>query len=278
MTFNNSVLMIIKQTPGIEYNDLLSKVSQRYKNPASAKSALARALKDTVSFGLVKREGTRLFVTDKGLASMSIEMKDKLVLRLNEEMKRPLGSLNDIVRLLIILSQRGGQDKDLLNNAKENASFSIEDIEELRRKIRAERKELKKMSLLLEQQANKLRELDFNDSSKISFDEHVASKIGVFCKGQKIIVETKDKDILSKIPEHWKKQGIISVEGDNIPLLTQLLAAMLSIKATLYLPGIKVVLMAGNATLFGSHKSLKAFTEMKVADEVKNQMNQEKII
>jgi hypothetical protein len=276
MTFNNSVLMIVKQTPGIEYNNLLSKISQRYKNPASAKSALARALKDMGSFGLIKREGTRVFVTDKGLASMSIEMKDKLVLRLNEEMKRPLGSLNDIVRLLIVLSQRGGQDKDLLTNAKENASFSIEDIEELRRKIRAERKHLKQMSLLLEQQAIKLRELDFNDTAKIPFDEQVASKIGVFCKGQKIIVETKDNDILSKIPEHWKKQGIISVEGDNIPLLTQLLASMLSIKATLYLPGIKFILMAGNATLFGSHKAIKAFVDMKVADEVKSQLNEAK--
>ncbi len=274
MTFNNSVLMIVKQTPGIEYNDLLSKISQRYKNPASAKSSLARALKDMASFGLIKREGTRLFVTDKGLASMSIEMKDKLVLRLNEEMKRPLGSLNDIVRLLIVLSQRGSQDKDLLNNAKENASFSIEDIEELRRKIRAERKHLKKMSLLLEQQATKLRELDFNDTAKIPFDEQVASKIGLFCKGQKIIVETKDNDILSKIPEHWKKQGIISVEGENIPLLTQLLASMLSIKATLYLPGIKVILMAGNATLFGAHKALKSFIDMKVADEVKSQLKE----
>ncbi len=276
MTFNNSVLLIVKQTPGIEYNDLLSKVSQRYKNPASAKSALARALKDMASFGLIKKEGTRLFVTDKGLASMSIEMKDKLVLRLNEEMKRPLGNLNEIVRLLIVLSQRGGQDKDLLNNAKENAAFSIEDIEELRRKIRAERKHLKKMSLLLEQQAIKLRELDFNDSAKIPFDEQVVTKIGLYCKGQKIIVETKDNDVLSRIPEHWKKQGVISVEGDNIPLLTQLLASMLSMKANLYLPGLKVMLMAGNATIIGAHKTLKTFLDMKISEEVKSQMSEAK--
>jgi len=211
MTFNNSLLLLIKQNPGIDFKDLLAKIAPRYKTSASAKSALMRALKDMTSFGQIKREGTKIFITDKGLASMSIEMKDKLVLRLNEEMKHPITSVDEIVRLLVVLSQRGAQDKDLLQNAKENASFTINDIEELRKHIRAHRKHLKQMSLLLQSQTEKLKELDFNDSRQFVFDESFAAKISLFCAGEKIIVETKDNEVLSKIPEHWKKQVIISV-------------------------------------------------------------------
>lgn len=269
MTFSNSVLLIVKQSQGIEYNDLYARISNRYNSPASAKSSLARALKDLVSFSLLKKEGTKYFITDKGLASMNIEMKDKLVLRLNEEMKHPLNNLDNILRLLVVLSQRGTADKDLLNNAKENASFSIKDVDELRVKIRAQRKYLKKMSLLLEQQSEHLKELDFNDSSEFTFDEAFASKATLFANGKKIVVETKDNDLLSKIPEHWKKQAVISAEGENIPLLIQVLLSIPSAKATLYLPGVKVSIMAGKATCFATHKTLKSFFDTKLGDAVK---------
>lgn len=266
MTFNNSVLLIVKQSPGIDYNNLFTRTSTRYKNPSSAKSALARALKDLISFGQLKKEGNRFFVTDKGLSTINIEMKDKLVIKLNDEMKKPLDNLEDIVKLLVILSQRGQADKDLLNNAKENASFTIREVDELQVKIRSQRKYLKKMSFLLEQQSLKLKELDFNDSIEFVFDDSFASKLNLYAKGQKIIVETKDNDVLSKTPEHWKKQGVISVEGDNIPLLMQVLASVPSAKAVLYLPSIKINLMVGKAICFGSYKVLQSFLETKPFD------------
>jgi len=254
MTLNNSILLLIKQHPGIDYNDLYAKIAARYKNPASAKSALMRGLKDMSSFGLIKREGTKLLITDKGLSSMSIEMKDKLVLKLNQEMKKPLDNLDDIVKFLVILSQRGAQDKDLLNNAKENASFTINDIVELRKDMRAKRKYLKKMGELIEQQIEKLKELDFNDSSVLTFDESFTEKIIDYCAGRKISAEIKDELVLSKIPSHWIKQGIISVDGENIPLFIQLILSSPSTKAILYLPRIKVRIMAGKATIFGPYK------------------------
>jgi hypothetical protein len=264
MTLNNSLLLLIKQHPGIDYNDLYAKLVTRYKNPASAKSALMRGLKDMASFGLIKREGTKVFITDKGLFSMSIEMKDKLVLKLNQEMKKPLDNVDNIVRLLVILSQRGVQDKDLLNNAKENASFTISDIVNLRKEIRAKRKYLKKMGELLEQQIEKMKELDFNESISMTFDDDFVESLALYCEGKKISVETKDESILSKIPTHWVKQGIISVDGENISLLIQLLLSSPWAKAVLYLPGIKLNLMAGKATLFGSHKTIDAFNFLKI--------------
>ncbi|MEI7961461.1 MAG: hypothetical protein WCI04_03935, partial [archaeon] len=80
----------------------------------------------------------------------------------------------------------------------------------------------------------------------------------------------------SKIPEHWKKVGIISVEGENISLLTQLLSATPSAKATLYIPNARISLMAGKATIFGPHKTIKSFSDMKIADEVKQQITNQK--
>jgi len=273
MTFNNSVLLILKQSPGIDFNDLLTKIASRYKNPASARSALARCVKDLASFGQIKKEGSKLFITDKGLSSMSLEMKDKLVLRLNEEMKRPLSNLDEIVKLLVVLQQRGYSDRDLLNNAKENASFTISDIEELRKKIRAQRKHLKQMSLLLEVQIKKLEELDFNDSRVFDFNQTFVTKLGLFAKGQKIIVETKDSSVLEKLPEHWKKQSMITVEGESISLLMQFLGSMPSAKATLYLSGMKVILMAGKANCFASFNTLKSFSGLNLDSVVKAENN-----
>jgi len=266
MTFNNSLLLLVKHNQGIDFKELLAKITPRYKSPTSAKSALMRSLKDMTSFGLIKREGSRIFITDKGLASMSMEMKDKLVIRLNEEIKKPLGNLEEIVRLLVVLSQRGAQDKDLLNNAKENASFTIHDLDELRSKIRAQRKHLKKMSFLLETQAEKLKELDFNDSVSLVYDVSIAAKLALFCSSGKVVVETKDQEVLSKIPDHWKKLEIITVEGENISLLAQLLASTPSAKATLYAPGLRVSLMAGKSTFFGSHKKIMEFLALKVGE------------
>ncbi len=275
MTLNNSILIIVKQNSGIDYNALLAKVALRYKSPASAKSALMRALKDMASFGLIKREDQKIFITDKGLASISFEMKDKLVLRLNQELKNPLHNLDEILKLLVVLSQRGTMDKDLLTNAKENATFTIKDIEELRSKIRAQRKYLKKISLLIQQQSEKLKELDFNDSLELTFDSDVASKLAFFCSGQKVIVETNNGTVLSKIPDHWKKQGFVYAEGDDVHLLAQLLSSMVSAKATIYFSGGRVNLMAGKAIFLGSHSKIKEFLQMKISDQLKEQTKNE---
>jgi hypothetical protein len=277
MTFNNSVLLIVKHSQGIDYNELFARISARYKTPSSARSALSRSLKDLISFGLLKKENSKFFVTDKGIASMNIEMKDKLVLRLNEDMRHPMNNLDEILRFLIILYQRGIQDKDLLTNAKENASFTVHDVEELRTKIRAQRKYLKKMSELIEQQVEKLRELDFNDSLEFAFDDFFASKIISFSTQQKIIVETKDNEVLSKIPENWKKQSIISVEGENISLLMQLLLSVPSAKVILYLSGIKVIIMSGKAKCFGSYTHLKSFSEINNSGLIQTKNNETRL-
>ena len=259
MTFNNSVLVIIKQNNGIAYNDLFARVSNRYKNSASANSALSRALKNLISFGLVKNENNRYFVTGKGLASISIEMKEKLVLKLNENMKNPLNHLEEIVQLLIVLSQRSSLDNDLLVNAKENAAFSISDIEEIRKNIIKEKTFLKKMASVLKVQEEKLKELDFNDSREVIFDESFVKKIIEFSKGQKIVFDISDRELIEKIPMSNKKVSEIIAEGEEIEKILQILLENRLSKITIYLPKIKVIMRGGNARVFSSYGILKDF-------------------
>ncbi len=269
MTLRNSVLLMIKQSPGIDYNDLLARISSRYKNPSSANSALNRVIKDMTSFGLLKKENNKLFVTDKGSASISIEMKDKLIMRLNEEMKKSFPNYSDIVQLLAVLYQRSSASSDLLNNAKQNSTFTINDIENLRKKMSDRRRYLKKMSLLLKQQSEKLRELDFNDSIEMVFDKDFISKTVAFCGDQKLVVETKDEDLLLKVPEHWKKQNSLIVEKESIQLLLQLILSNPSAKATIYMPGIKSILFSGKIICYGTSKTISSFAQLKTPDNAK---------
>jgi len=266
MTLKNSVLLMIKQSPGIVYNDLLSRISSRYKNPSSANSALSRIIKDMVSFGLVKKDSSKLFATDKGSASVTLEMKDKLIMRLNEEMKKPFPNPQDIVQLLVVLYQRSSQNQELLNTAKQNSTFTIKDIGEYRKKLFERRRFLKKMSILLKQQEEKLREIDFNDACELVFDQNFASKASFFCGNEKMILETHDEELLIKIPPHWRKQNTITVDKESTLLLLQLVLSIPSVKATLFLPGVKCIIYSGKVLCLGSHKSINSLIETKTPD------------
>jgi len=261
MTFNNSILLIIKQNNGIDNNELFARISSRYKNRSSANSALSRALKNLISFGLIKDEENRYFITDKGLASISIEMKEKLVLKLNENMKNPLNNLEEIVQLLIVLSQRSSLDSDLLVNAKENAAFTISDIENIRKKIIKERGFLKNMDSLIKVQEAKLKELDFNDSKEVDFDKVFTKKVIIFANEQKIVFEVNDKELAQKIQISNKKVSEIIVGGEETKRVLAILLENRLSKITIYLPQLKVRVRGGKAKVFSSYKLLKKFFE-----------------
>jgi hypothetical protein len=259
MTFNNSVLLIIKQNEGIDYNELFARIASRYKNESSANSALCRALKNLTSFGQIKSEGHNYFITDKGVASISIEMKEKLVLKLNENMKRPMNNLEETIQLLIVLSQRSSLDNDLLINAKENASFTIKDIQDIRKKITKEKAFLKKMDSLIKDQEDKLKDLDFNDSCEINFDEKFVERVISFSNGKKIVFELNDKSLIEKIPFPNKNVSEIIVGGEQIKQMFDVLLDYRLSKATIYVPKVKIRLRRGKAKIFSSYSVLENF-------------------
>ena len=137
MTTKNSILLMIKQNPGIEYNALLNKYSANYSNINSARAALSRALKDLLIFGFLRKQENRFFATDKAIILVNSEMKNKLLLKLNSAInsKDPLSEINLIVERLSTLIERAKHDSGLLKAAKARSDFSISDLEKIETKI-----------------------------------------------------------------------------------------------------------------------------------------------
>ena len=68
MTARNSILLIVKQQPGIEYNSLLNKIAGSYGSIESARAALSRSIRYLAALGLIARKKNKLFATGKGMA------------------------------------------------------------------------------------------------------------------------------------------------------------------------------------------------------------------
>ena len=137
MTAKNAILLIINQSPGIDYNSLLNKISPNYSNINSARAALSRAVKDMIIFGFIVKQKNNFFATDKATAQISSEMKNKLLMRLNHTInsRNADSDIDSIVRQLQVLIERGKQDATLLKAAKGSTKFHIQDLVVLEEKV-----------------------------------------------------------------------------------------------------------------------------------------------
>lgn len=264
MTFNNSILLMLKQNGSEEFNELLLRVSSRYKNNFSAYASLSRALKNLDSLGLIKKVGSRIFITDKGLASIQIEMREKLVIKLNELMKKPLDNLEDIVQLLIVFAERANESNDLLLNARENALFTIKDISDLQEKIEQRKEFLDKMASLIGIQEERLREMNFNDMQEFVFDENFVKKIISFSVNEKLIIETRDEILLKKLPEVFRKENSFFIEDDFKKKVFDILLSSKLSKFTIYTSKMKIFVLNGKSFCFALHKIIKEFKNLKI--------------
>ncbi|MBM3281730.1 MAG: hypothetical protein FJY86_00075 [Candidatus Diapherotrites archaeon] len=163
MTSKTSILLIVSQNPGIDYQALLSKIAPNYANLNSARAALSRVLKDAVSFGMVAKQNHQLFLTDKGSASLKVKMHDKLVLKLNQLMNiRSVASNPDpLVQHLSVLLERGKSDPRLFDNARASVNFSVDDVLKVHEGVKQNIKHLEYLEKTLENQLSSLRELNF---------------------------------------------------------------------------------------------------------------------
>jgi hydroxymethylpyrimidine pyrophosphatase-like HAD family hydrolase len=247
---------MVKQANGIDYNEILNKIASSYKNQNSARAALSRSLKNLESFGLVKIEGSRILITGKGTASINIEMKDKLILRLNELMKKPMNDLEEIMSLLVVLSQRSSQDADMLKNAKENSSFTVSGIEEIRKKISEKKEFLTKMDALIEKQTEKLRELNFNDSFETNANAEFVLKILELVKEISVTIENSEQGFIELLPQNWKKPAGITAEGKEFNLFFEQLKKFPSSKIIIYFAGMKIIFMGEKAYCYGAYSDV----------------------
>lgn len=169
MTARNSILLIIKQQPGIEYNVLLNKISGNYGSIESARAALSRSIRYLIALGMVVKKGNNLFATGKATALLSKEMENKLLLKLNELMssKDIAMRFDSVVELLQTLIERSKQDKDLLLAAKGSASFYLPDLDSLQKEIEKRIHSMRYQHGVFLQQMESLKQLDFPDFKQL---------------------------------------------------------------------------------------------------------------
>ena len=211
MAARDSILLIIKQSETIDYNSLLKLASSNYGSLNSARAALSRTLKDLSAFGLVQRQGNTIFITDKGAAQLNLEMKSKLLTKLNQSIKSKhrLFEADSIVKNMHTLIERGKTDSDLLKAAKGSVDFYLRDLERLNEDIKKQSTHLNYISKVLSSQIQSLNELGFNDVKAVTLTDEgwkEIERIFASLKAQEFSLHSKDKEFAEKLSQDFQKK------------------------------------------------------------------------
>jgi len=269
MTTKNTILLIVKQNPGIDYNSLLSKFSSSYLNINSARAALSRSIKDLIIFGFLFKKSNRFFITDKGESEIFLELKNKLVITLNNCMnqKNPVNNIDDIVQRLQIVIERSREDKSLMKLSRTSLNFSLSDLELIQKNVDKKISHLNYISKVFGDQLESLKELDFNDSFSESLNKESALKISkIFgsLNDSEFAIECSSKETIEKISSALlvkARAGSITLPEKKLPELLTLImrndfnSMMESI--TIFSSAIKVQFYKGKALISGPYSALK---------------------
>ncbi len=212
MTARNSILLIIKQQPGIEYNSLLNKIVGSYGSIESARAALSRSIRYLSALGLVARRGNKLFATGKGMALLSNEMQNKLLLKLNDLIGKKDASIRfeTVVELLQTLIERSKQDKDLLLAAKGSVDFYISNLAFLEKDVEKRIHRMQYLHKIFKQQVSSLKELGFSDFRELVWNPASKKTLKAIAKKSKaraFTVECLDNGFRKKAAEHFSAKG-----------------------------------------------------------------------
>ena len=213
MTARNSILLIIKQHPGIEYNALLNKVAANYGSIESARAALSRALRYLGALGMVARKENRVFATEKGAALLGNEMRSKLLLRLNDSVKEKnaVERIDSIVEMLHMLIERGKQDADLLKAAKGSVGFYISDLGELAGGIEKRVHNLQYLETIFKQQVDSLEQLDFPERKEMLWGnaaKKTIKRIAGKTKAQNIVAQCSSESFFNSAKKAFQAKAV----------------------------------------------------------------------
>ena len=212
MATRNSILLIVKQHPGIDYNALLNKIAGNYGSIESARAALSRSNRYLTALGLVAKRGNNLFVTGKGEVLLSNEMQNKLLSKLNRIMEKKDSTINfdSAVELMQTLIERSKQDKDLLLAAKGSVDFYVSDLTALEADFEKKIKSMQYQHKVFSQQIETLKELDFPDFRKLAWNKSTKKSLKQLAKSLKAKVftaECLDESFSSKALERFEPKG-----------------------------------------------------------------------
>jgi len=272
MTARNSILLIIKQQPGIEYTVLLNKISGNYGSIESARAALSRSIRYLIALGMVVKKGNNLFATGKATALLSKEMQNKLLLKLNELMSSKDIALHfdSVVELLQTLIERSKQDKDLLLAAKGSASFYLPDLDSLQKEIEKRIHSMRYQHSVFLQQIESLKQLDFPDFRQLSWSN--AAKKSIFAVAKKMnakvfTVEFHKEAFMQKAMEKFSvkgKQNELFFEAKQLPKLLEFIEKKSRLErntVNLFIAGIKIKIDYPHVFIIAPSKQLEKLLE-----------------
>ncbi|MFH1751840.1 MAG: hypothetical protein ABH821_02785 [archaeon] len=230
MATRDSVLLIIKQNEGINYNSLVSKISSEYSSLDSAKAALSRDVKNLLALGFIKREEDYFFLTEKGKFKINSELKNRLLLNLNRSLstKPSHTGIDSMIELLHVLFERSKEEPDLLKNAKACADFFVSDLEIVSIEIDQRLKHLSYLKNVFSEQLIKLKEFDFNDFFKLEFNDLSIKRVLFVsndCKLKDVLIEFSDNNALEKVLSVYNLKS----KGKNVSFPTAKLPNLLKL-------------------------------------------------
>ena len=228
MTARNNILLIIKQQPGIEYNALLNKITGNYGSIESARAALSRSIRYLNALGLIVRKESRLFATAKGAAMLNSEMRNKLLLKLNEAVKGKEASIkiDTIVEMLHTLIERSKQDDDLLKAARGSVDFSTTELLDLSEKVSRRIHSLQYLQKTFSNDIDSLKELDFPDYRRMKWGAQAKRAIHSIAgniKAADFVAECLNEDFFKKAAKHFavksQQNNLFFEQKHLLPLL-----------------------------------------------------------
>ncbi|MFH1234505.1 MAG: hypothetical protein V1493_02730 [Candidatus Diapherotrites archaeon] len=207
MASKNSVLLVLKQNSGIKYHDLLAKIVGEYSNINSSRAALSRLVKNLEVLGLVCRRNEQLFLTDKGLLKIQAEMKNKLLLKIEEIVKEAdHRNPEQLVKQLSVLVERAKQEQDLQSIAKSSLSFPVSRIEKIGIRAEEHSRHLAYLSRVISKDVRALRAMDFKDSLELNAGEKKSRRIilGISKKiSADFLVQCNDPEKMRQLKESF---------------------------------------------------------------------------
>ena len=272
MTTKNSILLIIKQNQGIEYNSLLNKLSSSYNSVNSARAALSRALKDLNALGMIQRKGNNIYMNNKGTAFLNTEMKNKLLIKISNTIKarNPIAEIDTIVQQLHTLIERSKEDSDLLKAAKRSADFYISDLTTINKNLEKRTKHFQYLQKVFGQQIELLEKMNFNDAKTFKWNKKIYAALKALPKkteADSFIMECfNDKFFLqARTLEGAKtKTNNIFFDSKKLPDVLELISKNTSFESNrvnVYFPLVKVSINYPDISFIGPYSKIKEITK-----------------
>jgi len=207
-----------------------------YSSTASARAALSRAIKNLVAFEHIVKKEDFYEITDKGKKIVESKLKNKMLIIINDLLKKSkattnLVHLDDIIKNIQIFLERSKEDPTLLMAGKSSATFYISDLDELKESIEKRISNLNRLGQALDKQILSLKELNFEDMVISNLDsaafEIIAKLIDLYSVNE-IIIDCDKDDINSGLlfENHYefirKPDNVFILKAEDLNALKKL--------------------------------------------------------